>query len=517
MAFINIKTNNLSRELTNATTFIDNWAYVPGTSITGDYKQVYAFENLQDFKDTCGSQSPEGSITFEYVAGLLNAGIPVLFRRIACVGQDTASEVLGVTKAQTILTHEVSGSEHQDLKITEKFGGTFGNTLNITTRDTGSAYYIDVYSKYTLVERVKVCNYTSTMTQLEKNQKIIDALKTLEFDRIVVNVLDEAAATFQFDIVTGRYLTGGADFDESLVAAEIPHSFEFIQDKILFQPKFLTSGGYTDSNMSQTSPIATAMLNLSLARQDCRALIDLPIGTPAEEQQTIATSIAYQQLSNNQAIPSASVCAPWQYMQVGTSQLWMPPSYAYLTVMGNALSAGAKCYTPKAGIATGQVANIIKPEFEIGSDLSEQWQSDTAVNINPIMRLQGGRYVIAGNSTILKPDSVADESNAFRESSVDLTVIEIRRFVYNLSTELQYQYNSQTAFETFALRTSNFLNGMITEGALTDFNIYNISDNTDPRKLKIRIDVFLAPTIKNIEIYLNVSYGNVEISTGGEA
>lgn len=32
MAFINITTNNLSRGLTNSTTYEDNWVYVPRNS-----------------------------------------------------------------------------------------------------------------------------------------------------------------------------------------------------------------------------------------------------------------------------------------------------------------------------------------------------------------------------------------------------------------------------------------------------------------------------------------------------
>ena len=263
--------------------------------------------------------------------------------------------------------------------------------------------------------------------------------------------------------------------------------------------------------------MANAMKKITLARQDCRALIDLPLGTPQEEYQTLAGQVGYQQLSNTQSIPSASMCGPWQYMQVGNSQVWMPPSYVYLTVVGNALSAGQAVYIPKAGISNGQVSNIIRSEFEIGSDLSEKWQSDTAVNINPIMRLQGGRYVIAGNSTLLIPDAYEGENNAFSESSSDLAVIEIRRFVYNLATELQYQYNSLTAFENFALQTSNFLDTMKNDGAVTDYVIANESSDEEPRKLKIRLDVSLTPTIKDIDIMINISYGSVEVTTGGEA
>ena len=179
MSFIEISTNNMSRELRNATTFIDNWAYVPGNTKTGDWKVIYPFTTLQDFQDTCGIGSPEGSSTYEYVAGLLNAGIPVLFRRIACTNQDTNSEELGVTKASLTLSHhdEDTDSDINDIKIQEKYGGTFGNDLNITIRNTGIAYWLDVYNKYTLLERKKLINVATDEDAPAINTKLIDALK----------------------------------------------------------------------------------------------------------------------------------------------------------------------------------------------------------------------------------------------------------------------------------------------------------------------------------------------------
>lgn len=519
MAFIDIYTNNLSRELRNSTTFIDNWAYVPGNTITGDYKKIHFFTSLDDFKNTCGSRAVEGSKTFAYVSGLLNAGIPVLFRRIACKGQDSGSETLGVVKASTYLTHYDSdtSADVNDVKITERYGGTYGNDINVVVRNTGSAIWMDIYLKYSLLERKRLAKITTGESQLEINQSVIDALKADPFERVQVEVLIDDPAKFTLSETTSpKYLSGGTDFVDDDVKAEIPKSFDFITDKILYQPKFLTSGGYTDNDLTESADIANAMIKLSQVRQDCRALIDIPSGIPAGEQQEQARAVAYQQLSDDQVIPSASICAPWQYMQVGTEQLWMPPSYVYLTVMGSSLSKGGAAYTPKAGITSGQVSNIIQSQFEIGSDLAQKWQSDTDVNINPIMKLQGGRYVIAGNSTLLLPDSVDGENNAFSESSADLAIIEIRRFVYNLGTELQYQYNSTDAFETFALRTSNFLDQMESDGAVVDYTIANVSSNDDPRTLKIQLNVYVAPTIKNIKIYLNVAYGSIELTSGGE-
>ena len=525
MSFININTNNLSRTLRNSTTFIDNWVYVPGTTITGDPRTPMLFESLNDFIYTCGDHSPVDSKTFEYVAGILNSGLPVIFQRIAYTSEVVQGKIvktLAVTRAQASFKHAATSEDDPpasliDFNVYEKWGGTYGNNMSVTMRNTSTAIWIDVYYGSQLLEQKKVVTFSTTATQIDIATDLIKALKTTEFDRITIEVVNNTPATFNIQTVQGVTLSGGTDFNEDNVVAELPQYYSTITDKVLFQPKFVTSGGYTDAEDSATHPIAEAMKNLTLLRQDCRALIDIPYGKPAEEQQQYANALGYQQLSDSQAIPSASICSPWQYMQVGTQQLWMPPSYAYLTVVGNSVSSGGEPYTPKAGITSGQIPNVIKPEFEIGSDLSEQWQSDTEVNINPIMRMQGGRYVIAGNSTLLIPEATGNYDNAFMESSIDLTVIEIRRLIYNIAQELQYQYNLSEAFENFSLRVSSFLDKMESEGAVMDYTITNVSLSSEPRKLKVRVDVYLTPTIKAIEIYLNVAYGSVSLTTGGES
>lgn len=535
-SFIDIKTNNLSRQLRNSATSLDNWVYVPGTAITGDWTRPLAFRTLDDFQKACGTHGPEGTLTYEYVAGLLSAGMPVLFRRIAYQDQDSLSKkdildgtAIGVKRAELTLSHSVINPEegaepttYVDFKIYEKYGGSFGNDVRIAIRfENANTYYIDVYAKQSILEHKKLLTLPANVgDQAEINQLIINALMTTEFNYIDIDVQPDLQVKdpVRFEMHTftePQSLLGGEDIDEGLVGAEIPKSLDFIKDKILYQPKFITSGGYTDEDVTAEAPISKALLELTKVRQDCRAIIDLPIGTLAKDYIEGAKEVGYQQNSDTAEIESGCMLGPWCYMQVGNTQLWMPPSYAYLTTMGSAISHGDKSYTPKAGITSGVIGNVIKPEFEIGSGLSADWQSDDTVNINPIMRLQGGSYVIAGNSTLLVPDPNADTINAFQESSADLAVIEIRRFIYNLATELQYQYNGTEAFETFSIRCAKFLETMISEGAMSDYEIINMSSDAEPRTLKIQVDVYLTPTIKKIQINLNVAYGSIEVSTGG--
>lgn len=535
MAFINITTNNLSRDLVNEPTFLDNWVYIPGAAITGDWSRPVPVRSLDEFKQQFGTYGPDGSITFEYVAGVLSAGLPVIFQRIACKGQKDIQWTNGsaiipedtpkAERASYIFSHNTTtGTDEetkQDIKVTERWGGTFGNRMSVCIRSSNNIYWIDVKYNGTTLEKSKIIAFNGNETDTEKKRQFIDALNNLDLDRVVIEVMcsinpDTNEYNYdEFEIPSSnedKPLTGGTDFDEDLIKAEIPTMYDKIKDKILFSPKFITSGGYTDNSTS--TAIGDAMKDLTLIRQDCRALIDLPLGTLKESYQTEAEKYAYTQLANTTPIPSASMYGPWLYMQVGTSQVWMPASYAYLTVVGDAVSKGDEAYTPKAGLLNGRVSGILRPEFEIGSDYSSQWQADGKVQINPIMRLQSNNFVIAGNSTLLKLDE--DETNAFSESSADLTIIDIRRFIYNLATELQYQYNNTNAFEKFALRTSNYFESMEQKEAIADYTITNISTNDDPRTLKIKVEVAVTPTIKAIEIYLNVAYGSVQLNAGGE-
>ena len=506
-----------------------------GAAITGDWSRPVPLRSLDEFRKQFGTYSPDGSITYEYVSGILSAGLPVLFQRIACQNQKDVQWVNGVPmvsnetpkaeRAYYIYAHNEgtpeAGLNTQDIKVSEKWGGTYGNKMSVCIRSSNNVYWLDVKYNSATLEKVKIIAFNGNESTIEKNRKFIDAINSLELERVIIEVLceiDETTGEYKYDKFQipsdneDKALSNGSDFDEDLIKTEIPSMYSLIEDKMLYLPKFLTSGGYTDN--SSSSDIGEAMMNLTLKRQDCRAIIDLPLGTLRDSYQAEAGKYGYSQLASTTAIPSASMYGPWLYMQLGNNQIWLPPSFAYLTVVGNAVSKGEKAYTPKAGLISGRVMNVIKPEFEIGSDICSLWQADGRLQINPIMRLQTNDFVIAGNSTLLRMDE--DEVNAFSESSADLTVIEIRRFVYNLATELQYHYNNASAFEKFSIKTATYFNIMEKQGAIADYAIANISTDDDPRTLKIKVNVLVTPTIKAVEIYLNVAYGSVELNVGGE-
>ena len=221
MAFIDIITNNQSRDLRNATTIADNWVYVPGNTITGDYTKPYAITSLEDFKELFGTYSPEGSITYEYVSGILAAGLPVLFRRI--VSEDPNMNSVTATSLVTKASFTLVKDSTDQVKITEKYGGSFGNRLYVHIRKTNTAYYLDVkLDDSTLLETHKLMPVIAGEPITDTNARLITALDSYtsdstepvassafpeKFERIVVEVKNKDKETF--DIT--QYMDGTSD------------------------------------------------------------------------------------------------------------------------------------------------------------------------------------------------------------------------------------------------------------------------------------------------------------------
>ena len=528
MAFIDIITNNQSRQTRNTVTYEDNWVYVPGNTITGDASKPYLVTSLEAFKSQFGSYSPDNSITFEYVSGILNAGLPVLFRRIISPEPDStsSSRTILVNKAYYTITKTIEETPTTMVTFTEKYGGSFGNRLFINIRKTSTYFYLDVkLNNSSVIESNKLMPVIKDEEEAATRARMVTALKALESERIDISDVNETSfnideyiyGTPSYDRTKVIQLSEGADIQPSSLAnlyTGIAASYNSIKDKLLYSPKYLTTGGFCSEETATKSIMIDAMMELSRTRQDCMALVDIAIGQGnGQDYQTALSKYGYVQTSDTQALPAALTCGPWFYTLVNNEYMWMPGSFAYLRVVGKDLSTGGKTYTPKAGTSNGRLNYVVKTEFEIGSDLLEEWQSDDVVNINPIIRVKGGNFTIAGNSTLLIKGE--DEENLYAEASATMAIIEIKRLAYDTATEYQYLYNSVEAFENFSLAMANKLEAMKTEGAIYKYDIINNSSNAEPRKLKILLNVWLTPTIKEIEIYLNVAYGDIEVSSEG--
>lgn len=293
---------------------------------------------------------------------------------------------------------------------------------------------------------------------------------------------------------------------------EIRYSYNFIKDKFLYEPKFITSGGYTDLDITTNPLIAEGIKELTRTRQDCIGFIDLPYGTLKNTAQEKISGLTYKK-NDSPKLPALACTGPWQLVRMlGNREEWMPGSYIELVAIGNSISKGNPVYLAPAGVDRAIINQIIRPEYEIGSDTLENWQSNESVaNINPIMRIKSYGYCIFGQRTLYNTDD-PEMVSSLQELSGVLAINEIRRAAFNIGLSLQFSANNIFTFGRFESQLSNKLNEMKVNGAVSDYLIQNVSTENDPRTMRIRIDVSLVPVAENFDIELNITKDNITFS-----
>lgn len=383
------------------------------------------------------------------------------------------------------------------LKIAEKYGGTYGNSLSVTTERVGNNVYLKVYFLTKQIENIRVASIGNNLGTEEIKQLLFEAFQNIESERVDVEVLADTYDQFEVPYVDNQNLTGGANIEEEDVRKEVSKTYSFLTDKYIYDIKFLTSGGYTDTDQYDT-PIANAMVDLAEARQDCLAIPDLPIGTPKDQVTNFFVNLDTSY---------AAAFAPWAYIKLpDRSEAWMAPSYIFLYTLGRSIEQGNPVYLAPAGVLRASISQLVKPEYEIGGDILENWQSANPQCINPIMKLRSYGYVIYGQKTLYNiENSNSHLSSALQELNTRLVVNEIKKAIFDVAVRLTFQSNNQKTWNEFIALLDPTLNSIKLNGGITDYRIKmdetttteeDITNNT----IRATVRISVSRAVENFEI-----------------
>lgn len=383
------------------------------------------------------------------------------------------------------------------LKITEKYGGTYGNSLSVTTERLGSNVYLKVFYLTKQIESIRVASISNSLNTEETKQLLFNAFKEIESDRIDVEVIPETYEEFDAPYVELQNLTGGTNIEEEDVRKEVSKTYSFLTDKYIYDIKFLTSGGYTDTDMYDT-PIANAMVDLAEARQDCLAIPDLPIGTPKDQVTNFFVNLDTSY---------ATAFAPWAYIKLpDRTEAWMAPSYIFLYTLGRSIAQGNPVYLAPAGVLRASISQLIKPEYEIGGDVLENWQSANPQCVNPIMKLRSYGYVIYGQKTLFNiENSNSHLATALQELNTRLVVNEIKKAIFDVAVRLTFQSNNQKTWNEFIALLDPTLNSMKLNGGITDYRIKmdettTTEDDIANNTIRATVRISVSRAVENFEI-----------------
>lgn len=208
----------------------DNIVYVPGNMPKGEWRNPVLVTSIDQFESEFGNYSPNGKYgkTYEYVRGLLLAGLPVLFRRIVGTNQDVANEEGNVelkikyahapvisTKYEdapeiTISTAEISDATESEVKVKITVSTTqdWTGNANVSFKNSGNVIGIEK------VELNLVANTPTDVEIITQNTAIIEVLKPIFDGSQSLSIDDLAIAGEQNRIDTPQFeieeLTGGS-------------------------------------------------------------------------------------------------------------------------------------------------------------------------------------------------------------------------------------------------------------------------------------------------------------------
>lgn len=208
----------------------DNIVYVPGNMPKGEWRNPVLVTSIDQFESEFGNYSPNGKYgkTYEYVRGLLLAGLPVLFRRIVGTNQDVANDEGNVelkikyahapvisTKYEdapeiTISAAEISDATESEVKVKITVSTTqdWTGNANVSFKNSGNVIGIEK------VELNLVANTPTDVEIITQNTAIIEVLKplfdasqALSIDNLAIAGEQNRIDTPQFEI---EELTGGS-------------------------------------------------------------------------------------------------------------------------------------------------------------------------------------------------------------------------------------------------------------------------------------------------------------------
>ena len=243
---------------------------------------------------------------------------------------------------------------------------------------------------------------------------------------------------------------------------------------------------------TEVTPIHQSMLNLVTARQDCIALFDLP----RDYDPTLA--IDYARILNTSY---GTVHHPWCWVNspdISGKQIIMPPSYIFLyTFLSNLINnVESQKWFPPAGVERATARVVVRPDYEIGSTILNDWQNDNISRVNPIMRLKQYGYVIYGQYTTLPAIDMYTHS-ALESLNVRLISNVVKKKIFDTCMNLAFEPNTANLWLKFFAQLDPFLRYMKYNDGLYDYRIVMDSSTVttdDINHLRCPGKVYIAPT-----------------------
>lgn len=499
-----------------------------GEDALADFYNMYGYSPACVAGEGTAVSTIEGDGSFEYATNLLRSGATIQFYRINKGKVATSS----------------------DGKISAKHSGRFGNHLVVKVEpvdnvSTDAVIYIyRSKSAFTSADANLTEESLVNFVELYNGRVSTSATSAFYVDTLDIPFIDISAENLATIVKADTLITnlyGGYDFtaegSEDEQSAEdaaksmiesLTSSYAHFVDPYLFDFDFVTSGGIVlasdeDAKTGDTiteygnNSIHLAMKKLVEARKDCEAILDTAITTTATK---LVEYAGKKELDSSYC----AFYAPWATIVSNTSgaTIWAPPSLLFMKAILLGMQSqteSALWYVP-AGVARASAPFIIKPYYEIGSTILDEFQNKHKHRINPIMKLRNYGYCVYGNATALHAEPGVPHS-ALESMNVRIISNVIKKYIFEVCSGLSFDYNNSTLWLKFYSQMDEKLLYMKRHYGLYDYKIQMDSSTVTTQaqnERRVPGKILISPTLAGefFDIDFEIAPSGVSFTEEGE-
>ena len=279
----------------------------------------------------------------------------------------------------------------------------------------------------------------------------------------------EGSGSFQG--ATGNLFSGGFDkyFDEitntntqGVQASSYADAISILENKDEYVFNIISAPGLIYDFGDHKTQI-DSIISLAQTRGDSIAVVDV------EQYGATVSNVTAAASTLNSSY--AATYWPWLQTQSSTGKnVWIPASTVIPGVYAFTDGAAAPWFAP-AGLTRGGIPNVIQAERKL-----TRAQRDTLYNknVNPIATFPGAGISVFGQKTLQKKKSALDRVNVRR------LLINLKKFVNDVSRTLVFEQNTNTTRELFLSQVNPFLESVVQRQGLFAFRVVMDDSNNTP-------------------------------------
>ena len=279
------------------------------------------------------------------------------------------------------------------------------------------------------------------------------------------------ASSGSFQGATGNLYSGGFDkYFENIInantqgvqASSYTDAISILENKDEYVFNIISAPGLIYDFGDHKTQL-DSIISLAQTRGDAIAVIDVE-----QYGATVSNATAAASTINSSY---AATYWPWLQTQSATGKnVWIPASTVIPGVYAFTDGAAAPWFAP-AGLTRGGIPNVIQAERKL-----TRAQRDTLynANVNPIATFPGAGISVFGQKTLQKKKSALDRVNVRR------LLINLKKFVNDVSRTLVFEQNTNTTREIFLSQVNPFLESVVQRQGLFAFRVVMDESNNTP-------------------------------------